>query len=269
MPTGKFFGKVIIEGTIECLTGMHIGGGRDVSDIGGIDMPVVRDPMTREPYIPGSSLKGKMRSLLEKQEFAVLDPVHNDVKDYFSKRVSDLRHHECNDPKCIVCRLFGASTGSGVKENRPALLKASDASLTDESREILSKLDTGLYMTELKFENTLDRITSAASPRQIERVPRGTEFRLWLTYDQDEERASQLYKDDLKAIFNCLKLINDDALGGSVSRGYGRIGIKGLKATYRLLDYYRNTMIGNEQQIAMDDGDLASFEGKVLQVLTS
>ncbi|WP_297499767.1 type III-A CRISPR-associated RAMP protein Csm3, partial [Thermococcus sp.] len=60
-----FYGKVVIRGRIKALTGLHIGSQRDVSEIGGIDNPVIKDPHTGLPYIPGSSLKGKLRSLFE------------------------------------------------------------------------------------------------------------------------------------------------------------------------------------------------------------
>ena len=56
-----------ITATIEIVTGLHIGGNNDEIKIGGIDNPVIKNPLTNEPYIPGSSLKGKIRSLIEWQ----------------------------------------------------------------------------------------------------------------------------------------------------------------------------------------------------------
>jgi len=143
--TGKFYGKLIIEGIIECLTGIHVGTSKEVMEIGGVDTPVVRDPLTREPYIPGSSLKGKLRSLLERQEFATAGP-GSEIQGYFNKKIDSggikIRHHECNDENCLVCRLYGASKGGNVTENRPARLIVSDAHLTKESKEKLEKIDT-------------------------------------------------------------------------------------------------------------------------------
>lgn len=268
--TGKFYGKLIVEGTIECVTGMHIGTGKEVMEIGGIDIPVVRDPLSREPYIPGSSLKGKLRSLLEKQEFAVKGTGLY-IDDYFNKTVDSgglkIRHHECNVDDCSVCRLYGASKGKGVSENRPARLIVSDAYLKSESKQQLENIDTGLYLTELKFENTLDRITSAASPRQIERVPRGTEFEFTLIYNQDEERNSELFAQDIKAIFNNLRLLDNDAIGGNVSRGYGRIKLKNLCMKYRPLDYYREGDQKKEVLITQGEQQLSEFINKAAVIL--
>jgi len=251
--TGKFFGKLIIEGDIECLTGIHIGTSKEVMEIGGVDTPVVRDPLTREPYIPGSSLKGKLRSLLEKQEFATKG-FNFDIEGYFKSEIKfgnrSIRHHECNEDDCPVCRLFGA-----VKDrSRPARLLVSDAHLKPESKGELEKIDTGLYLTELKFENTLDRITSAASPRQIERIPKGTEFKFTLIYNQDLEKTSVLFKKDVEAIFNCLRLLNDDAIGGNISRGYGRLNLKNFHVIYRPLNYYKKGEESLERKIDQIEG---------------
>lgn len=262
--SGKFYGRLIIEGVIESKTGLHIGTGRDVMQIGGVDNPVVRDPLTREPYIPGSSLKGKMRSLLEKQEFAI---AANKVEEFFKKNLGkNIRHHECDSEVCKICRLFGASTGSGVSQNRPARLSISDAHMTEESKTKLEKIDTGLYLTELKFENSLDRITSAATPRQIERIPRGTEFNFYISYEQDSH-DNAVIKEDINSIFNCLRLLNDAGLGGSLSRGYGRIVLRNLFACYRKLDYYRLSDV-NEEKVYQNDQTLKEFEESVTSVIS-
>lgn len=270
--TGKFYGKLFIEGIIRCKTGVHVGTGKEVMEIGGLDTPVVRDPLTREPYIPGSSLKGKLRSLLEKQEFATRKPGES-IDQFFNRVVRSggliIRHHECGDEDCVVCRLYGASKGDGVPQNRPSRLTVSDAHLTEESKERLEKIDTGLYLTELKFENTLDRITSAASPRQIERVPCGTEFEFTLIYNQDEEKGSELFKKDLEAIFNNLRLLNDDAIGGNVSRGYGRIELKNLCVKYRPLEYYKNGLPDKEIVEEQGEKTLYDFMKQVIDKLTS
>ena len=66
--------KILIKGVIEVKSGLHIGGDDSFSAIGAIDSPVARDPLTREPIIPGSSLKGKMRSLLAREMGSVPAP---------------------------------------------------------------------------------------------------------------------------------------------------------------------------------------------------
>jgi CRISPR-associated protein Csm3 len=60
------YSKLLIKGEIEVVTGLHIGGSSSYSAIGAVDSPVVRDSVTGNPIIPGSSLKGKMRALLQK-----------------------------------------------------------------------------------------------------------------------------------------------------------------------------------------------------------
>jgi CRISPR-associated protein Csm3 len=209
-------GKITISGKLECLTGLHIGASKENMEIGAIDLPVVRDPITREPYIPGSSLKGKMRSLLEK---ALTISPNREIG-------RDVKIHVCDDAgnaiNCLVCRVFG-STGKDGGKNFPARLIVRDLKLTDQSREELEDIDTGLQYTEWKFENAIDRITSAANPRQIERVPRGAEFIFELIYNVEDN--SQV-DEDLKNLKLAMDLIEMDALGGHGSRGYGKVKFK-------------------------------------------
>ncbi|MEW6374618.1 MAG: type III-A CRISPR-associated RAMP protein Csm3 [Thermodesulfobacteriota bacterium] len=213
----NLLGKVVINGKLLCKTGMHIGAAKENMEIGAIDSPVVRDPITREPYIPGSSFKGKLRSLLEKGLAKI--PNRNIG--------SDVKMHVCDDAdlaaKCGVCRIFG-STGKGDgKKNFPARLIVRDLNLTLDSREKLSDIDTGLQFTEWKFENAIDRVTSAANPRQIERVPKGAEFKMELVYSVEEPSH---VVEDLKNLRLALELLILDALGGHGSRGYGKVDVK-------------------------------------------
>ncbi|MFY9499948.1 MAG: type III-A CRISPR-associated RAMP protein Csm3 [bacterium] len=238
LATGKLFGKILISGLIHCRTGLHIGASRETMEIGGVDGPVIRDPLTREPYIPGSSIKGRLRSLAEKKAFAGKDFTETSLDQFFNKRVDRVRHHECNDVHCPVCRLFGTSQDKTVPQNRPARLFVEDAALTVESKRLLEEIDTGLYLTELKFENTLDRLTAAATPRQLERVPRGTRFNFQLIYNLDEPLTESPVRGDLEEIFSLLQLLNDDVLGGSGSRGSGRVELEELEVRYRPLAYY-------------------------------
>ena len=224
-------GKINIKGKIECLTGLHIGASKENMEIGAIDAPVVRDPVTREPYIPGSSLKGKLRSLLEK---ALAKQPNRNIG-------SDVAIHVCSNKEsannCEVCRVFGSTgkkEGDQEGSNFPARLIVRDSYLTTESVEKLSEIDTGLQYTEWKFENAIDRVTSAANPRQLERVPRGAEFRFEIIYSVED--TSQI-EDDLKNLKLAIDLLEMDSLGGHGSRGYGKVKfhydcIKGIPVEY-------------------------------------
>ncbi len=231
-------GKVIIKGMLHCETGLHIGASKENLEIGAIDSPVIRDPITREPYIPGSSLKGKMRSLLEK----IITEVEVQKEKYpiFPNRPggSGTNRHECNDWEpddtktfpgsryCPICRLFGSTKGKKDGKNWPARLIVRDAFLTKDSRQKLEEIDTGLLYTEWKWENSLDRVTAAANPRQLERVPRGTEFKFEMAYTVESKDDLE---EDLKNIKTALELLEMDYLGGHGSRGYGQVEICNLR----------------------------------------
>lgn len=198
--------KIKITGTIEVKTGLHIGGDDSFSAIGSVDSPVVRDPLTRDPIIPGSTLKGKMRSLL--------------ARDFGSVPVGGVKGFE-ND--CVqIKRLFGSSekgsdaAGTGMQMSR---LQFSDCFLAN--KKALPQI------FENKFENTIDRLTSVANPRQIERVVRGSEFAFELVYNvEDPEEVEEDFANIRKAI----DLLENDYLGGGGSRGNGRVLFKDLTA---------------------------------------
>lgn len=263
--SGKLYGKLIMSAEILCQTGLHIGMGNETMEIGGLDNAVIRDPLTREPYIPGSSLKGKMRSLLERQLFATKNS-GQDIDKFFNKRMKagdqPIRHHECSEEGCPVCRLFGACQGDGVAENSPARLSIGDSCLNATSKSALEKFDTGFYLTEQKYENNLDRITSAANPRQQERVPRGSVFEMNMIYTADAPLTDKNVQEDLKYLFNCLLLLRDDGLGGSVSRGYGRVEFKKFRIQYRPVAFY----LGETVEKVFSQGEtetLADFGAKL------
>ena len=157
--------KILISGTIEVKTGLHIGGDDSFSAIGAIDSPVVRDPLTRNPIIPGSSLKGKMRSLLARDKGTV--------------PVAGSKGFECDCPE--ITRLFGSSSatsnasGDGIQMSR---LQFSDCFLQNKQELPV--------VFENKFENTIDRLTSVANPRQIERVVRGATFAFEIIYNVED-----------------------------------------------------------------------------------
>jgi len=207
----EFLGKYLINAELECLTGLHIGGTKDSIEIGGLDNPVVKDPVSDEPYIPGSSLKGKLRSILEFEE----------------KKVKDGKPHTCSDITCPVCRVFGTTEGS----NGLTRTIVRDAFLTNP-KEIEGEDKS---YTEIKTENAIDRIKGKAlSPRTMERVPKSAKFGIELVYT--------LYnRDDVRFIKNLLgtfPILEDDTLGGSGSRGYGRVKFSGISIAYRPRDYY-------------------------------
>ncbi len=222
----NILGKILITGKIICLTGLHIGSSKENMEIGALDSPVVRDPVTREPYIPGSSLKGKMRALLEKALATKLNIIGDINRRNIGTKNNKVLIHVCNDAndaiKCDICRLFG-STGTNGGTNFPARLIVRDAYLTKESVEKLSDIDTGLQYTEWKFENAIDRITSSANPRQLERVPRGAEFEFELIYNIEDENT---FKSDIENLNFVMELLKLDALGGHGSRGYGKVDIQ-------------------------------------------
>lgn len=231
-------GKVLLKGVMTCKTGLHIGASKDNLDIGGLDAPVLRDPVTREPYVPGSSLKGKLRSLFERR----LGMIYN------RPGGQGVYRHECVDSACPVCRLFGATGGRAGEDNIPARLIVRDSCLTQESRDLLSSIDTGLQYTEWKFENALDRITAAANPRQLERVPAGAHFTFEMVYNVEAPQEAQT-REDLVHLLETLSLLEDDFLGGHGSRGYGKISFDLNEISGRTVAYY-GASTGAERQNA-------------------
>lgn len=231
-----FCGKYIIEAELLCITGLHIGGTDEGFEIGGMDNPVIKDPITGRPYIPGSSLKGKMRSLLEWADNKVEIETNNN-----GKMVGKL----CNCGNCDICIVFGASANTkGQKE--PTRLTVRDSCLKKESIEAMEiNLGENIY-TEVKTENKIDRLTSEAMPRPIERVPVDTVFAVEMLFDLYKENETQR----LKKVFEGMALLEDSSLGGGGSRGSGKVVFKDIKVTKRNLDYY--TEGKDEVTIGMD-----------------
>lgn len=198
--------KIKIEGIIEVKTGLHIGGDDSFSAIGAIDSPVVRDPLTRDPVIPGSSLKGKLRALL--------------ARDMGTMPASGVLgfENDCTEIK----RLFGSSAkgsdaaGTGMQMSR---LQFSDCFLAN--KKALPQI------FETKFENTIDRLTSVANPRQIERVVRGSQFSFELIYNVENPDG---VAEDFENIARAMSLLENDYLGGGGTRGNGRVAFEDLSA---------------------------------------
>lgn len=220
---GQLNKKIFIEGTITAKTGLHIGGSSVGISIGGADATVVRNPLSNEPYIPGSSLKGKMRSLIEKVEGK-----------FGSKGIGDQIQNApfTDDPDHLICKIFGTMPEimKNKKNEQPtSRLIVRDCELVINSRnELFNSKNTDMPFTEVKTEVVIDRITSAATPRQLERVPAGAVFNMRLVlniYDGDNQN------DLLNKVFEGLALVQNDYLGGKGTRGSGevKIGISDLK----------------------------------------
>jgi len=225
--TYKFLGKYIIQADLRCITGLHIGGTDEGFEIGGIDNPVIKDPLTGYPYIPGSSLKGKMRSLLE----WAYGKVKLDGKD------GNLTGKLCDCGECDICIIFGCAA---EKSKEPTRLTVRDSFPKEDSvKEWEINLGEKIY-TEVKTENTIDRLTSEANPRSMERVPTGSVFEVEMLFD--------LYKEDdgarIKKVFEGMSLLEDSSLGGSGSRGSGKVVFENIKIKKRNLEYYTE---GKEQ----------------------
>ncbi|GBC72999.1 CRISPR type III-associated RAMP protein Csm3 [archaeon HR04] len=332
----KLLGKIEIRGVIECITGLHIGGAKEKVEIGGIDNPVIRDPLTTFPYIPGSSLKGAMRSKLElfyslplkevkkgsppirmhecddnncihcmifgralkgamrsKLELfyslplkevkkgsppirmhecddnncihcmifgrALKGAMRSKLELFYSLPLKEvkkgsppIRMHECDDNNCIHCMIFGrAASANG---NMPTALYVYDAFPTDETKELWEKLEDYI---EIKWENQLDRITSAANPRQIERVPAGSKFEFTMIYNIYDVNNNKIVE-ALKYIFTGLKLIEDEYLGGYGSRGSGRVKFTSISIKVKKRSYYETSQ-SKEISEAIKSDDVSSI----------
>ena len=193
------FGKLIIKSNIKVLTGIHIGGSSVFSAIGAVDSPVVQDSYTHLPIIPGSSLKGKLRTLL-------------------SRLLNDGNFCKITEDADIIKRLFGSHEPKII----PARLQFADCFVTLKSVEQFK--NTGL--TEIKWENTIDRITSVANPRQMERVVPGVCFECRIAYTMVDE---QEIREDLRQLAEAMKLLQMDYLGGHGTRGSGRISFEKIE----------------------------------------
>ncbi len=222
--TGKLIKKIFISGSIVAKTGLSVGGSSIGLEIGGADKVVVRNPITNQPYIPGSSLKGKMRSLLEKLKGKFKTKNDSDGK------VSTM---PCSCGTCMICKVFGVSAED---KGMPARLIVRDSDLINVE-ELKESKNTDMLFTEVKTEVVIDRITSAATPRQFERVPAGARFSLNLVcniYEGDDE------SEILNEIFEGLSLVQDDYIGGSGTRGYGQVKFNIESLTSKDQNCYEN-----------------------------
>lgn len=207
-----------IHGTIIVKTGLHIGAGDTEMRIGGVDNPVIKHPYTQEPYIPGSSLKGKVRSLLELKTGLMGQTGGKPVSAKDLKTCESGQQDECEK----ILKIFGSSGADAEEEPHlgPTRASFSDCHLDDEWKE--RTIAAGYPFTEVKSENSINRIKGTAlNPRFTERVPATAQFRFSVSI-KELDGDSGLFEYLLEG----LKLLESDSLGGSGSRGYGRIAFR-------------------------------------------
>ena len=228
----------IITGQIVCESGLHIGDSTDGIDIGGSDSPIIRDPITDYPYIPGSSLKGKLRTLLELSDKKSSDSV---IKN---------EGNVSTDEDCIAAKLFGLTPKEDgkvdVEKNYQTRIIVRDSQPTQDTIDMWEEHKDLTGGAELKWENTINRITSVANPRNIERVPKGSKFNfeiIFSTYSDDE------YK-NMVNLLESMNLLENSYLGGSGSRGSGQVKFEKITISKRDLGFYTND--GEEESIVKD-----------------
>jgi CRISPR-associated protein Csm3 len=258
----KLIGKLILEGGLECRTGLHIGAGKGSLEIGGADNPVVKDAFGL-PYVPGSTLRGRLRSLLEQASGLA---VPSELVYISRRKGQEVRIHQSDRPDDDICILFGRNPGrldrvtggeplEGASAS-PARLTVYDAPLVPESITAQMRENLDDELTEVKSENAIDRITSQANPRTLERVPAGARFHFRLVLDVlcDEDRPL------LARVVEGLRLLEDDTLGGGGSRGSGRVAFSGLRLVWRGRDFYAAGAAENE---LLASGDLSALQALV------
>jgi len=257
----KLIGKLIVEGEMHCETGLHVGAGKGSLEIGGADNPVVKDAYGR-PYVPGSTLRGRIRALLEQ---ATGMAVPSELVFISKRKGQEVRIHQSDRPDDEVCILFGRSPGRMEKVGggdidsahaTPARLSVFDAPLVADSITAQMRENLDDELTEVKSENAIDRITSQANPRTLERVPAGARFQVRMVLDILCPEDSVLPR----LLVQGMRLLEDDTLGGGGSRGSGRVRFANLRLTWRDRDYYASG--GQERELAAG-ADVAGLQGKI------
>ncbi|NAZ06828.1 MAG: type III-A CRISPR-associated RAMP protein Csm3 [Thermocrinis sp.] len=268
----SYKGTVIIKYNMKALTGLRVGGSKENFDIGGTDNPVIKTLGMIEnydgrgnslpegaPYIPGSSLKGKIRSLVEWAKGRVdfmISKANNDV---------ERAGKPCVCGRCEVCKVFGtgdAKTIESLKLNElpgPPRLRVFDAYPTWESIQKLQDTLGENIFTEIKTENAINRLTSRANPRKVERVPAGVVFFGEMAFHLFTKEDPEL----LKVVFEGMRLLEDDYLGGYGSRGSGKVWFENIEVILRPKAYYfedgleeRLTQKTTVQDILADYGNI-------------
>ena len=249
-------GKIIFKGVIKTKTGLHIGASKEILEIGGVGSPVIREPITKEPYIPGSSIKGKLRSLLER--WVAKKKKSEDPSSFFNRPVKgrEIFIHACDTKEsaaeCEICRLFGSTAGSDEKKgsNFPSRLRIRDAYFALYTKNKFKTAETDYLYTEVKYENALDRVTAASNPRQIERVPPGSDFVFEIVYDVEDVNH---LKEDLENLLFAISALEDDYIGGHGSRGYGKVKFYFSEIVAKKADAYKvGEKEGNTKKLKTD-----------------
>ena len=232
----KLLKKIVIKGKIEAITGLRIGGSTNAMSIGGIDNPIIRNPVSGFPYIPGSSIKGKMRSLL----------------DLFYGSITP-EGETAQDEKKITSRLFGMATKDKKRFSR---LIVRDAYLIENSIDIRK---TELPYSEVKYENSINRITAEANPRPVERVPSGAKFKFELilnVFESDKKFETKEKTEEtlmIETVFLGLRLIQDDYLGGYGSRGSGQVAFEVEEILCLDREFYNSDKVASQLKNIKND----------------
>ncbi|OAA84799.1 type III-A CRISPR-associated RAMP protein Csm3 [Clostridium ljungdahlii] len=228
-------GRLIINADLVVKTGLHIGGGNSSVEIGGIDNSVIKNHKG-EPYIPGSSLKGKLRSLTE-LAYGKIDKDEKTGKNL-----------PCNCGECFICKIYGvsASEENKITDRLPTRIIVRDAFLKESIAETMRKKegqfkDLELSYTESKWENSIDRLTSKANPRLFERVPEGAIFDLEIVYTIYNE----VDIDNIKYLIEGFQFLEDDYLGGNGTRGYGKVKFENIKFFTKTIKGYTSKPFGD------------------------
>ena len=235
----KFVKNYVLRGKIKLVTGLHIGGLKETVEIGGMDNPVITTYKMHDgrlievPYIPGSSLKGKIRSLLE---ITYADIMTADKCPEGYVKVGNKNCIKYSTPKAnIIPMLFGIpAEASGFEENFSRVI-VRDAYPTEDTIKRWKEYPDIVGGTEVKMENAINRLTSAANPRPVERIPAESEFIFEIVlsiYEGDDEKAL------LSMLLEGMRMLEDNYLGGFGSRGYGKLLFKELKILERDVAYY-------------------------------
>lgn len=220
--TNSFLGNIILKGKLKTVTALHIGGSKDKFEIGGVDNPVIKDPVTNYPYIPGSSLKGKLRMLLE---FAEGKVQANDKGNYPPSSDSE------------ITSLFGDSADNS--SNGPTRLIVRDAYPDTKTISMWENANSETLYTEYKAENTIDRMTSAANPRFMERIHKDSKFDVEFVlqvFSMDKDNGKSNFEKLVKAI----RLLEDSTLGGGGSRGSGKVEFDFFEPYFVSVNDYQN-----------------------------
>jgi len=268
----SYKGTVIIKYNMKALTGLRVGGSKENFEIGGLDNPVIKTLGVIEnydgrgnnlpegaPYIPGSSLKGKIRSLVEWAKGRVdymISKANNDV---------EKAGKPCVCGRCEVCKVFGTGDAKTIESLKlselpgPPRLRVFDAYPTWESIQKLQETLGENIFTEIKTENAINRLTSRANPRKVERVPAGVVFFGEMAFHLFTKEDPEL----LKVVFEGMRLLEDDYLGGYGSRGSGKVRFENIEVILRPKAYYfgerseeRLTQKTTAQDILADYGNI-------------